>query len=55
MIPLITLGVVCLMLIGVVLIRERYWRRRFAIMEREYLKVSEQKRRLVEYRFKGDG
>jgi len=46
------LGVACLMLIGVVLIRERHWRRRFEILEREFLKVSEQKRRLVEYRFR---
>jgi hypothetical protein len=35
-----TLGAVCLLLIGVVLIRERYWRRRFGIMEREYLGVE---------------
>ena len=44
MISLVTLGVVCLILIGVVLIRERYWRKRFAIMEREARKVAEEKR-----------
>ena len=47
MISLVALGVVCLMLIGVVLIRERYWRRRFEVMEREYLEVTAQKDRLI--------
>lgn len=50
MISLVTLGVVCLMLIGIVLLRERYWRRRFAIVEREYLDVVAKNRRLSEAR-----
>lgn len=44
MIAQVTLGVVCLLLIGVVLIRERYWRRRFGIMKREASKIAEENR-----------
>ena len=45
MISLVSLGVACILLIGVVLLRERYWRRRHDILEREYLRVVEENRR----------